>query len=143
MIVLELPFPVSVNAMFADGKTRRHKSQRYCDWLLEAGYQLNRQKPPTIKGPYHIHYAFQEGQDRRQRDAFNLEKGCTDLLVKHGVVEGDSSKYLRKGIVEWDKSVIGVRITITPLLVASEFSASQTSDGQDDSTKDADSHRGL
>ena len=120
-VILNLPFPVSVNAMFADGKTRRHKSQRYCDWLLEAGYQLNRQKPPQIKGPYQIHYAFQEGQDRRARDAFNLEKGCTDLLVKHGVVEGDCSKYLRKGSVEWDSSVIGVRITITPLSIASAF----------------------
>jgi Holliday junction resolvase RusA-like endonuclease len=114
-VVLTLPFPVSVNAMFADGKTRRHKSQRYCDWLLEAGYVLNSQKPPQIKGPYHITYAFQEGQDKRERDAFNLEKGVTDLLVKHGVVEGDSNKYLRKGSVEWDRSVIGVRITITPL----------------------------
>jgi crossover junction endodeoxyribonuclease RusA len=114
-LVLTLPFPVSVNAMFADGKARRHKSQRYADWLLEAGYALNSQKPPSIKGQYHITYAFQEGQDRRERDAFNLEKGCTDLLVNHGVVEGDSNKYLRKGSVEWDRSVIGVRITITPL----------------------------
>jgi hypothetical protein len=114
-VVITLPFPVSVNAMFADGKTRRFKSQRYCDWLLEAGYALNVQKPPQIKGKYHITYAFQEGQDRRERDAFNLEKGVTDLLVKHGVVEGDSNKYLRKGSVEWDRSVIGVRITITPL----------------------------
>ena len=114
-VVLTLPFPVSVNAMFADGKTRRFKSQRYADWLLEAGYVLASQKPPQIKGQYHINYAFQEGQDRRERDAFNLEKGVTDLLVKHGVVEGDSNKYLRKGSVEWDRSVIGVRITITPL----------------------------
>jgi hypothetical protein len=115
MIVLTLPFPVSVNAMFADGKTRRHKSQRYCDWLLEAGYALNVQRPPKITGPYHITYAFQEGQDRRERDAFNLEKGVTDLLVKHGVVQGDSNKYLRKGSVEWDRSIVGVRITIEPL----------------------------
>ena len=115
MIVVTLPFPVSVNAMFADGKTRRHKSQRYADWVLEAGYALNMQKPPQIKGQYHITYAFQEGQDKRERDAFNLEKGCTDLLVKHGVLEGDSNKYLRKGSVEWDKSVIGVKITITPI----------------------------
>lgn len=114
-VVLTLPFPISVNAMFADGKTRRHKSQRYADWLLEAGYVLNSQKPPQIKGQYHITYAFQEGQDRRERDAFNLEKGCTDLLVKHGVLEGDSNKYLRKGSVEWDSSIVGVRITITPL----------------------------
>jgi len=115
LIVLTLPFPVSVNAMFADGKTRRHKSQRYADWLAEAGYALKSQRPPQIKGPYHIAYAFQEGQDRRERDAFNFEKGVTDLLVTYGVVEGDSNKYLRRGVVEWDKSVTGVRVTITPL----------------------------
>jgi crossover junction endodeoxyribonuclease RusA len=115
MIVLTLPFPISVNAMYADGKTRRHKSQRYADWLAEAGYALKSQRPPQIKGPYHITYAFQEGQDKRARDAFNLEKGVTDLLVTYGVVEGDSNKYLRRGIVEWDQSVTGVRVTITPI----------------------------
>lgn len=144
MIVLDLPFPVSVNAMFADGKTRRHKSQRYCDWLLEAGYALNKQRPPQIKGQYHIHYAFQEGHDRRARDAFNLEKGVTDLLVKHGVVEGDSNKYLRRGSVEWDNSVVGVRITITPLNSSVASSKSSPNDGQEiDPTENADSYRRL
>lgn len=131
MIVFDLPYPVSVNAMYADGKTRRFKSQAYCDWLLEAGLVLNRTNPPKVKGQYHITYSFQEKTDGRHRDAFNLEKGVTDLLVKHGVVEGDSNKYLRRGVVEWDKSVIGVRITITPLSVASALSASQTTGGQD------------
>lgn len=116
--VLHLPFPVSVNAMYADGKTRRHKSQRYADWLLEAGYLLNRQKVEPIKGPYEIRYVFQEGQDGRWRDAFNLEKGCTDLLVSHGVVEGDSSKYLRKGSVEWSRAVVGVQVTIVPVALS-------------------------
>ncbi len=120
MITFELPYPISVNGMYADGKTRRHKSQAYCDWLLEAGYTLNRINPPQVKGKYHITYTFQEKMDGRHRDAFNLEKGVTDLLVKHGVVEGDSNKYLRRGIVEWDKSVIGVRVTIVPVASASE-----------------------
>ena len=113
-ITLTLPFPVSVNAMYMDGKYRRAKSQRYCDWIVDAGYALNKQKPPQIKGQYHIKYAFQE-VDGRARDAFNLEKGVTDLLVTHGVVEGDSNRYLRRGTVEWDSSVVGVRVTITPL----------------------------
>jgi len=117
-VVLTLPMPISVNAMFADGKTRRHKSQRYADWIVEAGYALKCQRPLPITGQYQITYAFQEGQDKRERDAFNLEKGVTDLLVSHGVVAGDSNKYLRRGVVEWDKSVIGVRVTIEPLVIA-------------------------
>ena len=114
-VTLTLPFPISVNAMFADGKTRRHKSQRYCDWLLEAGYALNRQKPLPIKGQFKITYELQEGQDKRERDAFNFEKGVTDLLVSHGVIEGDSGKYLRDGRVTWNSEVQGVRVTIEPL----------------------------
>ena len=50
MTVLILPFPISVNAMFADGLSRRVKSQKYCDWIIEAGYILNRQHPPQIFG---------------------------------------------------------------------------------------------
>lgn len=126
MTVLELPFPVSVNAMFADGKTRRHKSQRYADWIIEAGYRLNIQKPRPISGPYEIHYVFQEGQDKRERDAFNLEKGCTDLLVKHGIIQGDSNKYLRKGSVEWSSEVIGVQVTIVPVALSPDASPDAT-----------------
>jgi Holliday junction resolvase RusA-like endonuclease len=115
LIVIQLPFPVSVNAMFADGKTRRHKSQRYADWIIEAGYALNRQRPTPIKGPIKILYEFQEGRDNRRRDAFNFEKGVTDLLVSHGVIEGDHDLILRHGSVTWNREVDGVRITITPV----------------------------
>jgi hypothetical protein len=103
--------------MYADGKTRRHKSQRYADWIIEAGYALNRQKPTPVKGKFHIEYVLQDNIDRRERDAFNYEKGVTDLLVAHGVVEKDSNRCLRWGSIGWDEtnSVIGVRITITPI----------------------------
>jgi Holliday junction resolvase RusA-like endonuclease len=101
--------------MFADGRTRRIKSQRYCDWILEAGYVLNRQKPIPVKGPFKITYELQEGHDNRRRDAFNFEKGVTDLLVTHGVVEADNDLFLRDGRVTWNKEVQGVRVTIEPL----------------------------
>lgn len=112
MTIITLPFPISVNAMFADGKTRRHKSQRYADWILEAGYALNRQKPVPVKGPFQITYELQEGHDNRRRDAFNFEKGVTDLLVAHGVIEEDNDLFLREGRVTWNREVQGVRITI-------------------------------
>jgi len=113
--VIVLPFPISVNAMFSDGKTRRHKSQRYCDWLLEAGYALNRQSPKPVRGPVKILYELQEGHDNRRRDAFNFEKGVTDLLVSHGVIEADHDLILRDGRVTWNRDVRGVRVTIEPL----------------------------
>lgn len=115
MTVITLPFPISVNAMFADGKNRRIKSQRYCDWILEAGYVLNRQHPTPVKGPIVIRYELQDGRDKRKRDAFNYEKGVSDLLVKHGVIEADDNTIIRKGIVEWSREVQGVRVTIEPI----------------------------
>lgn len=113
MIKINLPFPVSVNAMFADGKTRRHKSQKYCDWLLEAGYQLNRQKPASIKGQVILSYVFGEIFDGRKRDVGNYEKGVTDLLVKHGVIEADDHRIVREIKLRWSREMTGVEITIS------------------------------
>lgn len=112
---VELPFPVSVNAMFADGKTRRHKSQRYCDWLLEAGYALNQQHVRPIKGQVALSYLLQEGQDKRRRDLMNYEKGVTDLLVSHGIIEADDGRIVREITMRWSKLVTGIQVTITSL----------------------------
>ena len=112
-VTINLPFPVSVNAMFADGKTRRHKSQRYCDWLMEAGLQLNRQRPTPVKGPVRMTYEF-GAPDSRRRDLSNLLKGPEDLLVKHGVIEADDNSVVREIRLTW-APVEGVRITIEPI----------------------------
>jgi Holliday junction resolvase RusA-like endonuclease len=112
MIVLTLPFPISVNAMYADGKTRRHKSQRYADWLAEAGYALKSQRAKTVLGPVTLLYEVQEGKDNRRRDIGNLEKGCTDLLVEYGVIEADHDRIVREIRLVWNKDVQGVRVTV-------------------------------
>ena len=113
MTVITLPFPVSVNAMFADGKTRRHKSQRYADWCQEAGWILRSQRPEPVKGQVEILYEVQDGKDNRRRDLVNLEKGVTDLLVEHGIIEADHDLILREVRMKWNRDVIGVRITIS------------------------------
>jgi Holliday junction resolvase RusA-like endonuclease len=115
MTVIDLPFPVSVNAMFADGKNRRHKSKRYADWTVEAGHALNRQRVTPIRGPVKLTYEVQDGKDGRRRDIGNLEKGCTDLLVEHGIIEADHDLIVRGIAMEWNRAVEGVRITIVPV----------------------------
>ncbi|WP_165435517.1 RusA family crossover junction endodeoxyribonuclease [Bradyrhizobium sp. Leo121] len=112
MTVITLPFPVSVNGLFADGKTRRHKSQRYCDWLIDAGYALNLQRPPKIKGQVILHYLLQEGIDNRRRDLGNYEKCVTDLLVSHGVIEADDGRIVREITLRWSRAGQGIQITI-------------------------------
>jgi len=110
--VINLPFPVSVNAMFADGKTRRHKSQRYADWIAEAVYALKSQRAIPVLGPVALLYEVQEGRDNRRRDIGNLEKGCTDLLVYYGIIEADHDLIVREIKMVWNKDVQGVRVTI-------------------------------
>jgi Holliday junction resolvase RusA-like endonuclease len=112
--IIDLPFPISINAMFADGKSRRIKSQRYADWVIEAGWELKRQRVTPVKGQVRIRYELQEGHDNRRRDCFNFEKGVTDLLVEHGVIEADHDLILRGGEVGWNRAVKGVRVTIEP-----------------------------
>jgi Holliday junction resolvase RusA-like endonuclease len=114
-VVLMLPFPVSVNAMFADGKTRRHKSQRYADWRHEAGWVLRSQRPRSVSGQVMIFYEIQEGKDNRRRDLVNLEKGCTDLLVEYGIIEADHDLILREVRMVWNRQIEGVRVTISPV----------------------------
>lgn len=114
MTIIDLPFPISVNAMFADGKTRRHKSQRYADWVVEAGYALKSQRPIPVPGPVRLLYEVQEGHDKRRRDLANTEKGVTDLLVQYGVIEGDHGQIVRELRMVWNREVKGVRVTISP-----------------------------
>lgn len=101
--------------MFADGFSRRIKSQRYADWILEAGYALNRQRPPQIFGQVELHYEVEEKPDKIRRDVENYAKGVSDLLVKHKVIIADDNTVVRKITMEWAPDVKGVRITIRPV----------------------------
>jgi Holliday junction resolvase RusA-like endonuclease len=113
-IITALPFPISVNAMWADGKTRRIKSKRYEDWIEEAGWELKQQRVIPVRGQVRVHYELQEGRDNKRRDAFNFEKGISDLLVDHGIIEADHDLILRDGRVSWSREVSGARVTIEP-----------------------------
>lgn len=123
MTVITLPFPVSVNGLFASGKTRRFKSQKYCDWLLEAGWMLASQKPPKIKGQVELHYVLQEKNDRIRRDLMNFEKCTTDLLVSHGIIEADDCRIVREITMKWSKAIEGIQVTIKSLSQAEEVAA--------------------
>ena len=117
-VVVTLPFPVSVNAMYSNGKSGRFKSPRYEAWLIEAGYALMVQRPARIKGPVTLSYEVQDGSDGRRRDIGNLEKGPTDLLVAHGIIEGDHDQIVREINLRWCRNVSGIRVTIIPIEVA-------------------------
>ena len=94
MSEITLPLPPSVNALYRnrkkDGKGRgRIKTERYNTWLNAAGWELNQQKPPKVKGNY-ILWLYCERPDKRRRDLGNLLKAMEDLLTDLGVIEDDS-----------------------------------------------------
>jgi crossover junction endodeoxyribonuclease RusA len=110
-----LPFPPSVNNLFANGKYGRYRTQRYDSWILEAGSEIRRQRPSKVDGPVILTYEFQEGQDRRKRDLGNLEKAVTDLLVSHEIIKADDGSIVREIKLKWNAEVIGVRVTVASI----------------------------
>jgi Holliday junction resolvase RusA-like endonuclease len=112
-VSLTLPLPPSVNGLWANGKSRRFRTQRYEDWINEAGLELMRQRPPKIKGPVSLTYVFAEPNGKRKMDLGNREKAATDLLVSHRIIEGDDHTVVRRINLAWG-AVKGVCITIWP-----------------------------
>ena len=111
MSVIVLPFPVSLNNMFVNSSRGRFRSQRYDSWIMEAGTEIMRQRPPKVAGPVILSFEFGE-PDKRKRDISNLIKAPEDLLVKHGIIEADDSSIVRTITAKWVPDVEGVRITV-------------------------------
>lgn len=103
MIRIALPFPVSINAAYANGgnKRGRHKTDRYKAWEKLAGICIKDSHRVGLKA-YHIYIALR-APDKRARDIGNLEKVVSDLLTKHGVLSDDH--YCRKLTMIWNDSM--------------------------------------
>ena len=113
-VVVNLPFPVSTNALFSNGRSGGQRSPRDAEWHQEAGYALMVQRPKRTKGPVILSCLVQEGRDGRKRDITNLIKGPEDLLVEHGIIEADDHTIVREVKLKWSKEVEGIQIRIMP-----------------------------
>jgi Holliday junction resolvase RusA-like endonuclease len=127
MIVLHLPFPPSTNNLFINGSKGRFRSQKYADWIAEAGWELQRQRPPKVLGPVDLVFHFQDGRDNRKRDVTNLIKAPEDLLVKHGIIEADDNTIVRSVSAYWADTAVGVEI----VEISSVASASSETQGNE------------
>lgn len=103
MIRLTLPFPPSVNAMYANGGNRRgrHKTPTYIAWEVMAGAQIKDSHRLNLSS-YSISICLRR-PDKRARDLGNLEKAISDLLVAHGVVKDDSM--CERISMQWDAGI--------------------------------------
>lgn len=108
MIVLNLPIPVSVNALFFNAKKGRVRTDKYNAWRTEAGWMLKEQRQKPIPGPVALAL---EVKDEGRFDLSNMMKSVEDLLVLHGMIEGDGRDVVRKITMEW-ADIKGCRVTV-------------------------------
>lgn len=102
-VTLHLPFPISINAAYANGgnKRGRHNTARYNAWIAEASLHVRDSHRQNI-GDYHIAICL-EAPDRKIRDLANHEKVLSDFLVMHGVIQDDSK--CRELVMTWGKDL--------------------------------------
>ena len=113
VIVLSV-LPPSVNNLFpGNNNKRRYPSAEYVSWRTRAGWELVSQKPRPVVGPVELYFQFGK-TDGRRSDVSNLVKAPEDLLVTHGIIDGDDQRFVRRVIAEWSEDLSGVIITITP-----------------------------
>lgn len=112
-VTLRLPVPPSSNSLFrnttAEERARfiarghkgkpRVKTLAYKSWLLAAGWTLKAQHPEKVPGQVRI--ALMMRPPSNSADCDNRFKGPIDLLVEHGIIEGDSAKYVRGVALDW------------------------------------------
>lgn len=97
---LALPYPPSLNAIFRQFNGA-HLSEDYRKWRDAAGWALKGQKPAKFSGPVAVSVSLVP-PDKRRRDLDNVGfKAVIDLLVKHGVIEADDSRIVRRIEAEW------------------------------------------
>lgn len=116
MIEFTLPFPPSVNNLFA-GKFRRYPSKRYRAWKSAAQQcvMMQRRGQPVAPDQVTVTIAL-TAPDKRRRDADNLAKPVIDCLVSMAVLRVDDQHQVRRVTTEWsnEPGTPGARVRITP-----------------------------
>ena len=108
--VICLPMPPSGNGLFP-GRSRRYRSPEYKAWADEAGWELARQRPVSVTGRVSLLIEVAEPKTKRATDVTNRIKAVEDLLVSHGVIQGDDQRYVRRVTAEW-ADIDAIRITV-------------------------------
>lgn len=109
-----LPYPPSVNALYRAVKGRSILSEKYRQWQYEAGQIIGLQRPGMVPGAVNVTVELSP-PDKRRRDIDNAGfKAVLDLLVKHRVIEGDDSKFVRQITARWVESENECTVIVEP-----------------------------
>jgi crossover junction endodeoxyribonuclease RusA len=117
-IIVDLPWPPSVNALWRSSGNRVHRSKRYVLWLKEAELLWLCQRPKLkereILGEFCCSIVLWP-PDKRKRDIDNFSKPALDFLQHMQIIEND---YLcRLLLITYgmeNTAPLGLRVTLTP-----------------------------
>lgn len=114
MTVVSLPFPPTTNNLYLNARGKgRVPTPRYSAWRTQALWEMRIQRVKPVTGPVHVHIRL-VAPDKCRRDADNTFKAVLDALAKGGVIEDDSSAYVRRLSSEWAEAGEPCLVTITP-----------------------------
>jgi Holliday junction resolvase RusA-like endonuclease len=99
--------PPSLNNAFANTRTGRVKGSAYRAWVQEAGWEIARQKPVPVAGPFCV--AIEVGETVSKADLDNLAKPIIDMLVEMGCVPDDRNMVLLQ-VERSDRSDVSVAV---------------------------------
>jgi crossover junction endodeoxyribonuclease RusA len=126
-VVISLVMPPTANNLFAGTGRKRVRTPAYTAWIKQAGWDLIRQRPPRIRGPVSITIEVSETESSTTWDLCNREKATMDLLVAHGLIQGDNKPFVREVVMRWNADITGVLVTLIPLGPQTVADASQAS----------------
>jgi len=102
MVTLSLPFPISANRLWRNGRGRTYLSPQYRAWkdAAFASYlQQKREAGTPIIGNFTYHITLDEKKRKQARDGDNRGKGVLDFLQSVGLIEDD--KFADSGSWSW------------------------------------------
>ncbi len=97
---IALPWPPSVNNLYVNVGRKRVRSPGYRKWQDEAGWHLKAARPHKFIGAVDVVLELCP-PDNRRADADNRNKAVLDLLVTHGVIEGDDRRFVKSVTARW------------------------------------------
>ena len=103
VVLLVLPVPTSVNAMYGNRKGGRYKTAAYRDWIRRADAYLLTQKRSLVRltGPLQVHIRLPK---KCRLDASNAIKALEDYLVSREITGDDRHNWR----VSCERSLDGV-----------------------------------
>jgi Holliday junction resolvase RusA-like endonuclease len=120
-IVVDLPFPPSVNQLWRFGRGNMYRSKTYLDWLAAAdiGVMARRQYPKRkITGWFEAHVVLSKRPGRNDLD--NLaSKAVLDWAQSRDLIRNDSD--CQRLIAEWGDAEHGCRLTLRGLDAAHQI----------------------